>query len=48
MQISQQWKMLSIQIRGALKRNFIPDISSVFVQNTKMPPYALKIALKLL
>ena len=30
------------------KWNFIPDISSVFVQNTKMPPYALKTALKLL
>ena len=30
------------------KWNFISDISSVFVQNPKMPPYALKTALKLL
>ena len=27
---------------------FIPDISSFLIQNTKMPPYALKTALKLL
>ena len=36
--------MVSTQIGGVL----IPDISSFMVQNIKMPPYALKTALKLL